>query len=77
MRRESVLSEDLTYIQLKEEMNSKMSKIAKHMVVYSNINHSNFVDFNELPAVKAWAILFHFRSKSTESQLYEQFAAIA
>jgi hypothetical protein len=77
MRRESVLSEDLTYLQLKEEMMSKMNKMAKHMVVYSNINHSNFVDLNELPAVKAWAILFHFRSKSIESQLYEQFAAIA
>jgi hypothetical protein len=36
----------------------------------------NFVDINEKAECKAWAVLFHFKNKSTESLLYEEFKNI-
>jgi hypothetical protein len=36
----------------------------------------NFVDINEQDNVKAWVILFHFRSKSFDSIIYDEFESI-
>lgn len=54
-----------------------MTKKGKHLIVYSNFNQVNHNDLNNNNTAKAWAILFHFHSKSTESMLYEEFNAIA
>jgi len=47
------------------------------MLMYSNINQLNFVDINRREEAKAWAVLFHFRSKSMQSMLYEEFSSIS
>lgn len=46
-------------------------------MVYSNINRVDFIDMNENLTAKAWAILYHFRAKTTESMLFEEFNAVA
>jgi hypothetical protein len=50
-----------------------MQKRDKHMLLYSNINMLDYFDINEQAEAKAWTVLFHFRSKSKESILYEEF----
>lgn len=45
--------------------------------MYSNVNQLNFVDINLLPEAKAWTILFHFRSKSLQSMLFEEFNSVS
>jgi hypothetical protein len=47
------------------------------MMLYSNVNYSTQVDINENELAKAWAVLYHFRNKATESMLFEEFNAIA
>ena len=46
-------------------------------MIYSNINRVDFIDINENLTAKAWAILYHFRAKTTESMLFEEFNAVA
>jgi hypothetical protein len=53
-----------------------MDKKSKHLLLFSNINQLNFVDVNESDTVKAWAVLFHFKSKSLDSVLYDEFESI-
>ena len=55
----------------------KMAKREKHLIVYSNINALDFYDINMKEEAKAWTILYHFRSKSKESILYEEFNSIS
>ena len=47
------------------------------MLLYSNVNTLDFVDINTMDVAKAWTILFHFRGKSIESMLFEEFNSIA
>jgi len=47
------------------------------LLLYSNVNTLDFIDINANNMAKAWTILFHFRGKSTESMLYEEFNSIA
>ena len=47
------------------------------MLLYSNVNTLDFIDINRSNTAKAWTILFHYRGKSTESMLFEEFNAIA
>lgn len=59
-----------------------LDKKSKHLLLFSNINQLNFVDINRSAdqssdIAKAWAVLFHFRSKSFDSILYDQFESIA
>lgn len=46
-------------------------------MLYSNVNTLDFIDINSSSVAKAWTVLFHFRGKSTESMLFEEFNAIA
>ena len=50
-----------------------MQKFEKHLLLYSNVNAIDYVDINLKEEAKAWTILFHFRGKSQESILYEEF----
>lgn len=54
-----------------------MAKMDNHLLLYSNVNTLDFVDINTIPMAKAWTILFHFRGKSIESMLFEEFNSIA
>lgn len=54
-----------------------MDKKSKHLLLFSNINQLNFIDINSSDVAKAWVILFHFRSKSFDSILYDEFETIA
>lgn len=53
-----------------------MDKKGKHLLMYSNINQLNYVDINHLTEAKAWTILFHFRAKSLQSMLFEEFNSV-
>lgn len=58
----------------------KLAQLAKkdnHLLLYSNVNTLDFVDINSSPVAQAWTILFHFRGKSIESMLFEEFNSIA
>ena len=60
--------------------NQKLAQMAKrenHLLLYSNVNQLDFMDINESDVAKAWTILFHFRGKSIESMLFEEFNSIA
>lgn len=54
-----------------------MAKIDNHLLLYSNVNVLDYIDINKNNIAKAWTILFHYRGKSIESMLYEQFNSIA
>ena len=54
-----------------------MAKKDNHLLLYSNVNTLDFADINAYALAKAWTVLFHFRGKSTESMLYEEFNSIA
>jgi hypothetical protein len=54
-----------------------MNKKDRHLLMYSNINQLNFVDINQKQEAKAWTILFHFRAKSLQSMLFEEFNSIS
>lgn len=45
--------------------------------MFSNINELNFTEINGEVYAKAWAILYHFKSKSFDSLIYEEFQSIA
>lgn len=53
-----------------------MDKKSKHLLLFSNINQLNFIDINKTDIVKAWTVLFHFRSKTFDSILYDEFESI-
>jgi hypothetical protein len=54
-----------------------LDKKDKHLLMYSNINQLNYVDINKLKEAKAWSILFHYRSKSLQSMLFEEFNSVS
>lgn len=63
-----------------KQRNTKLAQLAKkdnHLLLYSNVNTLDFIDINQSDVAKAWTILFHFRSKSIESMLFEEFNSIA
>lgn len=54
----------------------QLAKQDNHLLLYSNVNILDFVDINSSNVAKAWTILFHFRGKSVESMLFEEFNSI-
>lgn len=63
-----------------KQRNQKLAQLAKkdnHLLLYSNVNTLDFVDINKSDIAKAWTVLFHFRGKSIESMLFEEFNSIA
>jgi hypothetical protein len=45
-------------------------------MIYST-HQDSLIDFNDNQTAKAWAVLYHFRGKTTESMLFEEFNAVA
>jgi len=65
------------YDNFKKRKISQLDKKGKHLLVYSGINRMAYEQLNDIDACKAWVILYHFRAKSIQSMLYEEFSAIA
>ena len=45
-------------------------------MVYTNYDQLNIEDININQIAKAWVILFHFKSMSQDSILYEEFNSV-
>ncbi len=73
---ESLYSEELEFHQFRKKKMQDLDKKSKHLLLFSNINQLNFVDVNQNETVKAWAVLFHFRSKTFDSIIYDEFESI-
>jgi len=73
---ESLYSEELEFHQFRKKKLQDLDKKSKHLLLFSNINQLNFVDINQNETVKAWAVLFHFRSKTFDSIIYDEFESI-
>ena len=69
----STQSEDVLMLNKRKQRIRAINKHENHRLLYSNINTIDFRDINRLEIAKAWSVLFHFRSKSLESMLYEEF----
>jgi len=69
-------SEELEFHQYRKKKLQDMDKKSKHLLLFSNINQLNFVDINKSDTVKAWTVLFHFKSKSFDSIIYDEFESI-
>jgi len=61
---ESLYSEELEFHQFRKKKLQDLDKKSKHLLLFSNINQLNFVDVNQSENVKAWAVLYHFHSKT-------------
>lgn len=70
-------NQDVQMLKKRQNLIRTISKQENHRLLYSNINTIDFRDINKLEIAKAWSILFHFKSKSLESMLYEEFNQIA
>jgi len=55
----------------------QLDKKARHLILFTNYDQLNFVNVNKIDIVKAWVVLYHFKSKSLDSQLYEEFSSIS
>jgi len=53
-----------------------MDKKQKHLILFTNYEQLNFVNIHHDRAVKAYTILFHFKNKSQDSQLFEEFNSV-
>ena len=69
-------SEELEFHQFRKKKLQDLDKKSKHLLLFSNINQLNFVDVNQSELVKAWAVLYHFNSKSFDSIIYDEFESI-
>lgn len=70
-------NEDLAFTQQRLQALERMSRRGRHLMIYSNVTTSDFLDMNQNNIAKAWAVLYHFRGKTTETMLYEEFNALA
>ena len=74
---DSLYSEELEFHQFRKKKMQDLDKKSKHLLLFSNINQLNFVDVNSSDLAKAWVVLFHFRSKTFDSLIYDEFESIA
>ena len=74
---DSMYSEELEFHQYRKKKLKDLDKKSKHLMLFCNSNSMNFVDMNQSDLVKAWVVLFHFRSKTFNSMIYEEFESIA
>lgn len=44
--------------------------------MFTNFETLDFINVNNDRIVKAWTVLYHFRSQSTDTQVYEEFNSI-
>ena len=70
-------SEELDFHQYRKKKLESMDKKSKHLLLFSNINQLNFTDINKQDKAKAWAVLYHFKTKSHDSEIFEEFESLA
>ncbi|CDW77558.1 UNKNOWN [Stylonychia lemnae] len=73
---ESQKSEEFEFHQYRKRKIVDLDKKSKHLLLFSNINQMNFVDVNKNNIVKAWTVLYHFKSKTFDSALYDEFESV-
>jgi hypothetical protein len=69
-------NDDVMFTKLRETAWKKLSKKSRYIMIYSS-QTDRLIDINEDQTAKAWAVLYHFRGKTTESMLFEEFNAVA
>lgn len=74
---ESLYSEELEFHQYRKKKRESMDKKSKHLLLFSSVDQLNFSNINKQDKAKAWAVLYHFKSKSHDSLIYEEFETIA
>ena len=53
-----------------------MDKKQRHLLLFTNFDQLNFTNINKSDLVKAWALLYHFKSASSDSNLHAEFYSI-
>ena len=74
--RASRFSEEFAYQNSRKKQLSQMDKRQRHLLLFTNFDQLNFTNINKSELVKAWALLYHFRSHSTDSNLHQEFNSI-
>jgi hypothetical protein len=72
----SRFNEELQYLNSRKMKLSQMNKKQKHLFLFTNFDQLNFLNINKSNEVKAWVVLYHFRSKSIDSYIFEEFSSI-
>lgn len=73
---ESKFNEEIVYQNSRKKSLAQLSKKGKHSLLFTNFETLDFVNVNNDSIVKAWTVLFHFRSQNTDTQVYEEFNSI-
>jgi hypothetical protein len=74
--KEGRFSEEFAYQNSRKKRLGQLDKKQRHLLLFTNYDQLNFVNINNSDFVKAWVILYHFRSKSMDSHLFEEFSSI-
>jgi hypothetical protein len=74
---DSAYQEEMEFHQYRMQKIAELDKRDKHLLIFSNANSMNFIDLNRENEVKAWVVLFHFKNKSPNSQIYDTFESFA
>jgi hypothetical protein len=74
--KEGRFSEEFAYQNSRKKRLGQLDKKQRHLLLFTNYDQLNFVNINNNNFVKAWVVLYHFRSKNMDSQLFEEFNSI-
>ena len=74
--RYSRFSEEFAYQNSRKKQLSQMDKKQRHLLLFTNFEQLNFTNINKSELVKAWALLYHFKSASSDSNLHAEFYSI-
>lgn len=74
--KEGRFSEEFAYQNSRKKRLGQLDKKQRHLLLFTNYDQLNFVNINNNNLAKAWVILYHFRSKSMDTQLFEEFSSI-
>ena len=74
-RQFSRFNEEWAYLNSKKTKLANMDKKEKHLYLFTNFDQLNQTDINKSQEVKVWAVLYHFRNKSQDSQIFEEFSS--
>ena len=74
---EGRFNEEFAYQNSRKKKMNQLDKKERHLILFTNYDQLNFVNLNHSDMAKAWVVLFHFRSKSQDSLLFEEFNSMA
>lgn len=71
----SRFNEEWAYLNSRKMRLGNMDAKEKHLYLFTNFDQLNQTDINKSQEVKVWAVLYHFRNKSQDSQIFEEFTS--